>query len=59
MIGKLSNNEYEIKKEIKAKKLELKEFKVPNFITNINAYAFTKDALDELINSLPKEEIKK
>lgn len=40
ILGKLSSNEYEIKKVKKIKKLELKDFKVPNYITNINANAF-------------------
>lgn len=40
ILGKLSNNEYEIKKVKKDKKVKLIIFKVPNYITNINAYVF-------------------
>ena len=40
ILGKLSNNEYELKKVKNDKKLELKDFKIPNYITNINANAF-------------------
>ena len=40
ILEKLCNNEYELKKVKNDKKLELKDFKIPNYITNINANAF-------------------